>query len=223
MGRFANVVIGSRNCLVASLAVLVLASSSYGYITVYTDLASWEAALTTTTLVEDFESVAVKDTPLASFTSNGNTYIALAGVPSPNVWVSSPGYTNFGVPVTASSVLTANGDENFIVLFGSPSTAVGFDTYVNDPAQFGPFQVTVHSQYGFLEEFDLSYDSTTVGFCGIVSSHPIHTIRWQTFGGAEVNTGIDNIRQGHAPAPGAMVLCTIGTGLVSWLRRRRTV
>ncbi|NEO58142.1 MAG: hypothetical protein F6K54_36875, partial [Okeania sp. SIO3B5] len=96
----------------------------------FTDVNAFNA-LTNTTLVEDFEAFPQKDQPLPSFVSNGNTYTALVGSGFPNVWVSSPGYTNYGVPVTTSSILTTAGDEDFTVEFGTPTEAVGFDTYLN--------------------------------------------------------------------------------------------
>jgi hypothetical protein len=49
------------------------------------------------------------------------------------VWVASPGYTNFGAGVgtTTTSILTANGDEDFTADFSTPYFAIGFDTYFN--------------------------------------------------------------------------------------------
>ncbi|MDJ0554876.1 MAG: hypothetical protein QNJ68_10610 [Microcoleaceae cyanobacterium MO_207.B10] len=73
----------------------------------FTDVNAFDA-LTNTTLVEDFEGFAPKDRALPSFVSNGNTYTGLASVPHPNVWVSRPGYINFGVPVTTSSILNCS-------------------------------------------------------------------------------------------------------------------
>ena len=99
----------------------------------YLTKASFDSAASTTVL-EDFEGITPKDTPLASFVSNGVTYTGLAGAPSPNVWVASPGYSNFGAGVaqpTSTSILTANGDEDFTIDFSTPPLAVGFDVYFN--------------------------------------------------------------------------------------------
>ena len=128
----------------------------------FTDVNAFDA-LTNTTLVEDFEAFSPKDRALLSFVSNGNTY---AGVGRNNVWVSSPGYRNFGVPVTTSSILTATGDEDFTVEFGTPTEAVGFDTYLN---AFAPATVRVFGTTGLLDTFVLNHDPTTVGFLGILA------------------------------------------------------
>lgn len=116
-----------------------VSSAGYSSVTFYTDSAAFDS-VTSTTLVEDFESISPKNTPISSFESNGISYTGFAGIPFPNVLVSSPGYTNYGVPLTTSSVLTSNGDEDFLLEFSTPITAVGFETYLND---FGPAIVSV--------------------------------------------------------------------------------
>ncbi len=158
----------------------------------FTDVNAFDA-LTNTTLVEDFEGFSQKNQPLAFFVSNGNTYTGLAGSPSPHVWVTTPGYTNFGVPITTSSILTASGNEDFTVEFGTPTEAVGFNTYLN---AFGPATVNIFGNTGLLDTFVLNHDPTTVGFLGIVADEEITSIRWTTVDGWRINTGIDNIVQG---------------------------
>jgi len=44
-----------------------------------------------------------------------------------------------------------------------------------------------------------------------------------TFTGADVGTGIDNVAFATIPAPGAMILGALGTGLVGWFRRRKAL
>jgi len=44
-----------------------------------------------------------------------------------------------------------------------------------------------------------------------------------TFSTGDTGTGIDNIQFQTIPAPGAVVLASMGAGLVGWLRRRQTL
>jgi hypothetical protein len=163
----------------------------------FTDLSSFNAT-TSTTLVEDFEAITPFPTLFPSFTNNNITYTAfageLAGQPFPNVVVASPGFLNFGVPITTSSVLTANGNEDFTVEFGMPKPVVGFDTYLN---QFGSATIQIFGSGGLLDTYILEQDPTIVGFLGVVASEPITSIRWTTVNGRTINTGIDNIRIGN--------------------------
>jgi hypothetical protein len=206
--------------LVAAILVSLNSLGSAAF-TVYTDLSGFNAD-TSSSLVEDFEAVSPKNTALASFTSNGITYTGVQAL-SPNVWVASPGYTNFGLPgATTSSVLTSNGNEIFeIDLSSAPSTAVGFDVYLND---LGP--ITTEYLGGVDNLLLMVVDSRGAGavrFLGIAVDEPIYKIRWTAVGGQTINTGLDNLRLGTVvvPTPGAILLGALGTGLIGWLRRRR--
>jgi hypothetical protein len=204
-----------------ALAVLALACATPSHaisVTFYLTKPLFDTAVTTS-LLEDFESVVPKDTALASFVSNGVTYTGLAGSPSPNVWVASPGYTNFGAGVpqpTTTSILVANGDEDFRMDFSTKPLAVGFDIYYNG---LGPVTTTV--KVGAFTFFYIDPGvRNDVGFIGVVSSDPITSAEFKSTFGGRLNTGIDNIVISTAvPEPATLVL--VGGGLVALGARRR--
>lgn len=215
----------SRSLKILSALAAVAAVSARAALISYSDLASFTGA-NTTVVVEDFESAAIPhDVAMSSFTHNGITFTGDAGVRTHNVWDASAGYVNFSVPITTSSVLTANGDENILMTFSSPSTAVGFDTYLNF---YGPATITVTLVGGGSQVYTFNQDPTKVGFWGVSSDDAaIASVRWATVNGGLINTGIDNIRagapSGAVPEPSTLALVTLGgcAALVAMRRRAR--
>lgn len=208
--------------LLAAVAVPAQAASFY------TDLASFQAANPSATLIEDFESVSggQLDTALPSLTRSSGTYVGIAGVPFPNVFVSSPGYTNFGAGnnPTTSKILTANGDESFNVLLAAPTTAIGMNLFLND---LGDAEVSYYDLTDtWLGSATYSAATDNFQFTGF-QANPGQLIARFTFastGGGILNTGIDNIYaaplQG-VPEPAAWAMMLAGFGLVGGAVRRR--
>jgi hypothetical protein len=215
-----GVVVMVRYVLVASI-LLACSASAHASVIFYTSQAAFDAAASPT-LIEDFETGITKDTILATLTHNGITYTPFDGSPSPNVFVASPGYTNFGAGVTqptTTSILTASGNEDFSAAFTTSYLAVGFDTYLNG---LGDVSVqffngaTLLGTFTYLSGNDMEY-------LGIVSTTPITSFRWTAAQGGELNTGIDNISVSNSlssvPEPSAMLL--LGSGLLGILARRK--
>jgi hypothetical protein len=186
--------IGRLLVLVTCVALIsiVFATTGHTTITWYFTKADFDAAVSTT-LLEDFESFVPKDTQFPSFTSNGVTYAGFVGFGGGNVWVASPGYTNFGAGVpqpTDTSILTADGPEDFTANFSTPYGAVGFDTYFNGLA---PTTVAFYDAQGPLGTIVLDVSLNNKGYLGVVSTDPITSFRWTNMMGGTLNTGIDNI------------------------------
>lgn len=208
--------------IVVFATALALAAPAHAAVIQFTTQASFDAA-SSTSLLETFEAVVPKDAPFAVLVSNGVTYTANAGSPTPNVWVSSPGYSNYGAGVgtTTSSILTANGDEDFTLDFSTPYTAIGFDVYFNG---LGPVTVSLYGTGGLLDSFVDTRDLDTKEYYGFVSDELITSLRFASTLGGQLNTGIDNLAVGDALAvPEPATLALFGAGLIALgaLRRRR--
>ena len=210
--------------------LLVLATgASVASAQAYTSAASFLGAAGTPSYTETFETMPAlrfKDTAYGFLTKHGITYTGLAGVPFANVFVSSPGYTNYGVGIgpTTSSILTANGDEDFLVSFLSPYYAVGFDVYYNG---LGPAVSKFYSGAALLGS--ISYDGPAVkGYAGWVSTPSllVSSVRFTSTRGGTRNTGIDNVSvvdvpTSTVPEPSTLSLLAIGLAGVVTLRHRR--
>lgn len=164
-------------------------------LTYYTAKASFVAA-TNPVIVEDFESAPAEQI-LASLARPVGTFTGYAGTPGPNVYINLPTYTNFGVPgQVGTKLITANGDEDFELFLTTPTSNIGFDTYLN---QFSPATIRLYGAgHVLLDTFIHNHNPAQVGFFGVISDVAITSIQWTTSIGRSINTGYDNIRIGTA-------------------------
>lgn len=169
---------------------------------------------------EDFESVVARDVSLTSLSTLVGTFEPGSGG---NVFVSSPGYTNFGPGLnpTTTSILTADGPENFNWTLAFAAATVSMDIYLNDlgPALFSFYDAsdTLLASFSYAADSDrsnnlvsLSYDA---GDNVITRGTFVSTL------GGVLNTGLDNIFIGQSgpvgvPAPPALALVLMALGLL---------
>ena len=185
----------SRSFLALGVCAGLQISADAAILTYYTAKASFVAA-TNPVIVEDFESAPAEQV-LASLARPVGTFTGYAGTPGPNVYISLASYTNFGVPgPVGSRVITANGDEDFELFLATPTSNIGFDTYLN---QFSPATIRLYGAgHVLLDTYTHNHNPAQVGFFGVISGVAIASIRWTTSIGRSINTGYDNIRIGTA-------------------------
>jgi hypothetical protein len=190
-----NVTLGTAIVLAAGFA----AHAGETTLVQYSTLQSFLAATGPLPIDEDFETAGPRDTLLPTLSLPIGTFTGLDGEPFPNVYIIGEGATNFGVQQTHSTVLTANGDEDWRLTFVVPVSGFGFETYLNTA---GPGTLEVFGPNNtLLGTFTQSHDPTQIGYLGITSNTPIAAIHYATVNGRMINTGIDNIRVRPSPAP----------------------
>ena len=205
-------------------AVLVALSGPANAMVFLNDEAAYTAAAPTAALTEDFEATGQPlDTQLfAGFSNSGVTYLGLAGTPAPNIWIASSGYNNFGAGVgtTTSKVLTANGDESFVVTFASAVSAFGFDAYFNG---LGPTTLNVFNGVTLIDSLTTPGGLDFIGHLARGRRRRHHLVH---LGHYQRRPAQHRYRQPTTaqaiPEPSTYALMAFGLAAVAGLSRRRS-
>lgn len=205
---------------VALIATLFVTTPALANVTFYNSKGAFDATISTS-LIENFDGFSPADTNIFSSIVRGiATYTSFSGVPTPNLVVTGATtvYNNFGANLNpfTGSVLSSSGDENILVSFSTPLSAVSFDGYLNG---LGVGTVKVFSDKNLLGAFDLP---NPIGggkiFVGITSDTPFNGFQWTTLGGGVINTAIDTISVASVPIPATAY--TFGSALAGLLAFR---
>ena len=219
--------------LIAATAAIAFPVTAEAATVLFTDQATFTAAAPATVLIENFEDspLASRDISLPGYSGPGAeiSFVPYDGSPGPNLVIASAGYTNFGAGLnpTTSTILTASGNEDFEGFLTSPTSALGFNVFLND----SPYTVTFLN--GVIVLGTLTYDNPLVagdnfGFAGITSDTPITSFRVTAVNGGVINTGVDNIvvaASAPVPEPATWAMMLLGFGAIGRVLRRgrRTV
>jgi hypothetical protein len=215
--------------LTVALMVSVLwCSPTYAGLTVYTDQASWETALTA-----PFNTINWDDVALDNGTStliSGNRYSGMAGSPMLSVdagsglYVIDPGpsfYEEDFVPVSGENVFApddypASPQGTLTISFGTPMYALAA-WFLDVESDYAGTGIEVG---GTLSAFSSNQGDNSQSFLGIVSTTPFTTAKIRMATGPATNgVGIDDVMYA-VPIPGAVLLGILGLGAVGLKLRK---
>ena len=155
-------------------------------VTVYTTLASFQAAAPTASLGTDFESLTTGYK--ATFTSGGITFSSTLN----NLYVIGPTLPGTTSPLPPTHMLSANGEEDITMTLVAGSTSTfGFTLLTN---AYGGHTLYLFDTSGVVFfTYHPTQAANTIGFLGFVSDTPIGKARWVAGQGQVQNTALDNI------------------------------
>ena len=199
-----------KKLILVCAIVSFFACSANAAVTVYTDRLAWEAAVNN--YQEEFFDDGVLDPGVAVVTVNGLMQ-AGSGVLGPDtVWWDRV------IPASDPS-----GPAETTWSFATPLLGFGANWDLAGPG--GPGTAIALSLDGALVGTEI-VNGTGGGFFGVTSTASFNAVLvaagTNPVGWAETYE-MDNMVTSTIPAPGAILLGSIGLGFVSWLRRRRTL
>ncbi|MDR7335121.1 hypothetical protein [Roseateles asaccharophilus] len=217
-----------RRILVA-LALSAFGLAQAATVSVYTSLASWEAAISGPAQLQDFSGYA-NDTPLAG----------VAVLPGLTLSSNIDGPLHvFGANKTASAFGTtrATGTAYFEGQYALPFLAAALDITSFESEPGNPSTAVDQGVLTFWFSDGTSQDILLSGnpglpvplvFAGVISDHAITRFRWteahEASGGNE-ETALDNfrvaMRASELPLPGSLPLALLALGVLPLARRRR--
>lgn len=219
-----------KRLLTICVIFVVGASGAGADITVYTDQASWQAALTTPVNTIDWDDAALDNG--TSTVISGSRYSGMAGGPVLSVdggsqlYVIDPGlhfYQEDFVPVSGENVFSpddypASPEGILTISFGTPAYALGV-WFLDVEYDYGSTGIEVGGER-YMFDYDPGDDSQS--FLGIVSTTPFTTANIHMSSASGGNgVGIDDTMYAVVPVPGAVLLGLLGLSVAGVKLRKR--
>ena len=192
----------SKKIIICAI-VLFLAGSANAIPTVYTDRSNWETAVYGVYWEENFDDATLRpELTITSQWSSGGWSSAAGGV-----WYDEVSSANSTTISFATQMIAFGGNWD---LAGPSGPGSGIAVYIDGTTLVGT-EISKNSAGGFWGFVSDTNFSSVVLKKGTQGSLPQSVEKFY----------LDNMV--YAPAPGAILLGSIGVGLVGWLRRRRTL